>query len=380
MKKILLINTKYREYGGEDSNIIQEIDFLSKNYQVEFLEFDNSEKLKVSDIISFITRSNKNSNKILKDKLLTFKPDIVYVHNIWFKANLGIFKVLENYECKVLIKIHNFRYFCTRSFRASKHLSGEKFCYKCGFQGLFFNRYFKESFLKSFFAILFSKKYLKILKKFSFKILVLNKFHKHNLEKLGISSNKIEIFYNPLNLEFLGNTAYDPNSNYFVFAGRLTDSKGIKELVESWKLANLNDLELRIIGQGDLQTYLQDNYKNNNLKFLGPLSNTEVLQELKKAKGVITATKMQEGQPRLLNEAAILGVPCIFPRFGGMLEYFPEDYEYSFEQYNYKDLVEKIKSLSKSNDLLMTSKQLKSFTNDLLNYKILANKFEEIVQ
>ena len=125
-------------------------------------------------------------------------------------------------------------------------------------------------------------------------------------------------------------------------------------------------LELRIIGQGgDLQTYLQDNYKNNNLKFLGPLSITEVLRP--KAKGVITATKNARGTAETLNEAAILGVPCIFPRFGGMLEYFPEDYEYSFEQYNYKDLVEKIKKAYQKVIDYTTSKQLKSFTNDLLN-------------
>ena len=79
----------------------------------------------------------------------------------------------------------------------------KSFAISVDFKDYFLIDIFKESFLKSFFAILFSKKYLKILKKFSFKILVLNKFHKHNLEKLGISSNKIEIFYNPLNLEFL---------------------------------------------------------------------------------------------------------------------------------------------------------------------------------
>ena len=28
MKKILVINTKYREFGGEDANILEEIKFL----------------------------------------------------------------------------------------------------------------------------------------------------------------------------------------------------------------------------------------------------------------------------------------------------------------------------------------------------------------
>ena len=53
MKKILLINTKYRIKGGEDSNINQEILDLKKNFEVELLEFDNK-KLEIMDIVSFL--------------------------------------------------------------------------------------------------------------------------------------------------------------------------------------------------------------------------------------------------------------------------------------------------------------------------------------
>ena len=36
MKKILVINTKYKIFGGEDSNIIEELSF-KKHYEVEYL-------------------------------------------------------------------------------------------------------------------------------------------------------------------------------------------------------------------------------------------------------------------------------------------------------------------------------------------------------
>ena len=64
MKKILLINTKYRIKGGEDSNINQEILDLKKNFEVELLEFDNR-KLEIMDIVSFFIGSNPISNSIL---------------------------------------------------------------------------------------------------------------------------------------------------------------------------------------------------------------------------------------------------------------------------------------------------------------------------
>ena len=108
MKKILLINTKYRIKGGEDSNINQEILDLKKNFEVELLEFDNK-KLEIMDIVSFFIGSNITSNRILNKKLDEFKPDYAYIHNTWFKAGLGIFKVLIKKNIPVYLKLHNFR-------------------------------------------------------------------------------------------------------------------------------------------------------------------------------------------------------------------------------------------------------------------------------
>ena len=41
-----------------------------------------------------------------------------------------------------------------------------------------------------------------------------------------------------------------------------------------------------------------------NISFLGALDNTKTKEYIKSARAVITATKMYEGQPRLLSEAA----------------------------------------------------------------------------
>ena len=88
MKKILIINSKYRKFGGEDSNIHDEISLLSQKYKVRYLEYDNNEKVSIYDILSLFTNGNFKSNNKLKDCLNTFSPDIAYVHNLWFKEIL----------------------------------------------------------------------------------------------------------------------------------------------------------------------------------------------------------------------------------------------------------------------------------------------------
>ena len=53
MKKILIINTLYREFGGEDSNIIDEIALLKKQFEIKYVEFNNSDKLSFRDFMGF---------------------------------------------------------------------------------------------------------------------------------------------------------------------------------------------------------------------------------------------------------------------------------------------------------------------------------------
>lgn len=160
MKKILVLHNKYQNYGGEDSNLDNEILFLSQYFIVDSLIVKNSNKKNFKSLISFLLLSDSESNKKLKNKIDKFKPDLVYVHNTWFKLNLGIFKILKTEDIKTIIKIHNFRYKCAFSFFKKNHLNNSSFCKSCNFNEnntLFFNKYFEDSYLKSLFVIYYSK-------------------------------------------------------------------------------------------------------------------------------------------------------------------------------------------------------------------------------
>ena len=83
--------------------------------------------------------------------------------------------------------------------------------------------------------ILYGKRYYKVLLKNNLNILVLNKFHRHKIVEFGIPEEKVKIISNPLLIETQKFSDYSPNSNYVVYAGSLSDSKGITQLVETWK-------------------------------------------------------------------------------------------------------------------------------------------------
>ena len=148
----------------------------------------------------------------MENKINEFKPDVIYIHNTWFKASPAIITTSLKSKAKVFIKVHNFRYYCTRFYLSRNHLKGLEFCNGCGISknetGLF-NKYFSESFYKSLLVIRYGKKYFKILSDNNLMIFVLTKFHKNFMENLGISKNKISVYPN-----FIDTQNIKRNSNH----------------------------------------------------------------------------------------------------------------------------------------------------------------------
>ena len=126
MEKILIIHNKYKQPGGEDVAVLNELSELNKIYKVEYLEFKNEYANIFSLVGSLFTGVNFKSNNRLKKKIHSFNPDIAYVHNSWFSASTGIFKILKNSKIKTLIKIHNFRFYCTKTILNKKHFLDSK--------------------------------------------------------------------------------------------------------------------------------------------------------------------------------------------------------------------------------------------------------------
>jgi FMN phosphatase YigB (HAD superfamily) len=69
----------------------------------------------------------------------------------------------------------------------------------------------------------------------------------------------------------------------------------------------------------------------------------------------------------------------IFPKTGGINDFFPEDYPYSFNQFDYDDLTKKISSLSNQKQINIFSKKNKDYIQKLLERNYLLKKFQEII-
>ena len=194
---------------------------------------------------------------------------------------------------------------------------------------------------------------------------------------MGIQTNKVKLFPNPFDMPLKNN--YNSNSNYIVYAGRITKEKGLDELLSSWVSTNLDGIGLKIIGTGEILNQLVSKYDHKNIEFLGELENKHVLEMIKNSRAVVTATKMYEGHSRLLTEASSFGIPAIFPKFGSMIEFFPKDYQLSFEQYNYKSLTQKLIKLADKKLLEELSLTSFNYINEKLNQNVLISQFNQVL-
>jgi hypothetical protein len=80
-----------------------------------------------------------------------------------------------------------------------------------------------------------------------------------------------------------------------------------------------------------------------------------------------------------LCEASLLGVPAIFPNTGGVNEFFPKDYKFSYNQFEYDELVHTLKMIKDETLLDEMGKENKKFIEEYLNEKKLQTAFSKIL-
>ena len=117
----------------------------------------------------------------------------------------------------------------------------------------------------------------------------------------------------------------------------------------------------------------------DKIDFLGQLSNDETKSYISLSLGVVTATKLYEGQPTLLCEASVLNKPSIFPDTGGISEFFPDNYPLIYKQHDYLDLQRKINMLLDKELVENIGNSNKEYINKYLDPKNLLDQFSELI-
>ena len=381
--KILQIHNEYIYKGGEDAVVEAEKDLLrNKNHKVfQVIRKNKDEITNVIDKFKIAVNLNYSSfsKKIISNKLKEVDPDIVHIHNIFPLWTFSVLDACIEMNVPVVMTLHNYRLICAKGV----FYRNDNICEKCikssSYNATIFGCY-QGSKIKSLpvsFAIDKSKKGLSIINKIN-KLIVLTEFSKNKFLEANFPENKITV---KPNFIFDNSKKYiDLNKKGFLYASRLTEEKGLLDLIEAYKKYHF---DLTVCGDGPLRKKLIS-YKNIN--YLGFLDKENLLKIMGKSKFLIFPSKWYEGFPIILLEAFALETIVIAPNLGSIANIIKHEQNgLLFRPGDSEDLANKIRlaltNESKCDEIKKNAKkEFESKYSHEVNYKMLIKIYEEAIK
>lgn len=321
--KVLLVHNRYQQRGGEDAVVEAEACMLSqRGVEVRRFDADNDAihgalaKIRVSmNQFSGAAEMRKSIAAALRD----FRPDVVHVHN-WFPSiSASIFRQCKAAGIPCVHTIHNYRLLCAG---ATLYREG-KVCEDCigstfRTPGILHGCYRGSSLgTAAATAGMLAHWAIGTWRHSVDRFIALTEFSRRKLIEGGIAADKISIKPNFVEPD-PGLGAGD--GGYYLYAGRLTEEKGIRILLDCWR--NAPDLPpLWIVGDGPLRDEVQNTVvTTGNVHWLGMKDSEEVVFLMSRAKATLCPSLWYEGMPRVVIESLAVGTPVLAANIGGYAE------------------------------------------------------------
>jgi len=291
-------------WGMEDEKNIVEDTYQSFSKSVSYQERSLFKIISKTPRTIYSFDNKKRISKILDH----FKPDVVHLHNYNFQLTPSILPIIKKRGIKIVQTIHDAQMVCP--YHRLYNFQKDTICTKC-VTGSFFNcindRCFDGSFFKSVVGASESYYYhtFKYYEKYIDRFISPSRFLAR-LVKKRIKNQTIDIIPN---FTEIIDTINKIKNNYYLYFGRISNEKGVLELVDVFKELNLN---LIIIGSGDQEDELKNKIEGvKNISFLGNRSGKELFTYVAKAKYVIQLSKGLENCPMTVIESFTYGTPVI---------------------------------------------------------------------
>lgn len=320
---ILIVHNHYQLPGGEDTVVEAEARLLeSQGHKVIQYTRDNGElngfskfrKLLLPFTFLYNPRTAREIKKIIKKE----KIELVHVHNTLMLISPAVYYAARAKKVPVVQTVHNFRLLCP----GATFFRDGAVCEDCLTKGLrcaVKHSCYRGSRAQTLACVL-STRYHRmrgIYKKLNY--ICLTEFNRRKLLNLrGIAPERVAVKPNFV-VQTQGLVPQTERANRIIFAGRLEELKGLRVLLESWRLLGPAAPRLVLCGTGPLEewclSFIQSN-KMRNVTLAGKLPNENVRRLLAASRALILPTQCYEGFPMTIAEAFSVGTPVLVSNLG----------------------------------------------------------------
>ena len=325
---ILQVHNFYQLRGGEDAVVEKEAGILRQqghkvvpyyryNKDINSLPFWGKVLLLFSSVFS--CRTYREVRKLIREQ----KIDLVHVHNTLHLISPSVFWAAKKENIPVVMTVHNFRLCCPNGL----FYRGKSACEECMEKGLLCavrHRCYRNSSLQTLIQVLNTWVHRKIHTYRDVDFICFTEFQKQKICSL-LDVDEKHVWIKPNVCENI-ELAYANQENRILYAGRLSEEKGIGDLVRAYRqlVARMQKTgqeipELVICGEGPLSTALQQYVRKHKLTtvvFTGQVSEKRVQEEIQKSGCVVLPSRCYEGMPMVLVKAYQMKRPVIVPDFG----------------------------------------------------------------
>lgn len=240
--------------------------------------------------------------------------DIVHVHTPFPLMSPSVFRAAKSAGVPTVTTLHSFRYSCIAAIcYRDGHTCEDCVGSKTKWPGVK-HRCYHDSVGASvaLTTSLILHRRLGTFEESVDRFIALTDFSKDLLVRDGIPPHKIVVKPNSVSDPLSNGDFARQRKPYIAFVGRLIDVKGIKTLLDAWRLARPQRLQLRIAGDGPLAPLVQSALADDaSISSAGWLDEASVTQLMAQAEATVVPSEWYEGQPLVILRSLAVGTPVL---------------------------------------------------------------------
>jgi glycosyltransferase involved in cell wall biosynthesis len=318
---ICFAHNRYQNLGGEDLAAKSERELLQRHgHTVDLFEADNSAIVDVAGKVRAAFRAvySPKSRRNLAARIRSVRPNIVHVLNFFPLLSPSIYYACRDAGVPVIQKLSNFRLMCPnallmRDGRVCEDCVGKSIpwpgvlhaCYRGSRAGS-----------ATVATMITTHRILGTWESVVDAYIARTEFSRSKMIAGGLPAKKIVV---------VPSFAPDPgrigngHGGFAMFAGRLSEEKGIGTLLSAWNLIH-GTIPLKVVGDGPLKEEVMRRDAGGSIQYLGTQRRETVLELMHEAAFLVVPSICYENFPLTIVEAFSCGLPVIGSNLGALGE------------------------------------------------------------
>lgn len=378
--KIITASKFYYKRGGLESYIFKVSDILKEHgheiipystnfhknvptdydrYFADYIELNSKsyqnplKKIEIFQKILYNINAAKNISKLIDYT----SPDLVWGFGVHKHLSPSIFIEAKKHSIPTIHRLSDYAIICPNGLllKNGKTPCSELLCPQKGYSNAIKNNCLNSN-NNSIIANFASAAELFLHNKFKLyvdnvdKFIAPSKFLQNTMINSGIPAEKID--HVPIFIDYKKFKPEYDSLGYYIYFGRLTEEKGLINLLKAQKRVNHN--KLLIIGDGPLKNKIHKYISTFNLNaiLINEMEGEQLHRAVRNARFIILPSQWFDNSPNVILEAYAMGKPVIGSRIGGISEYIEDGLTgFLFDPKNIDEMADKIDYLMRNHIL-----------------------------